>query len=199
MLTKTQEQILAFLLRNPNEQVTIRGIAKRLEKSYTLIYNNIANLEKKDIIIKQSIPPGQVIKLNEFAPIEIFIDIELKIKNEFLKKYSWIHLMVEDILSSTKNLFFTLIVFGSYAKGTQTKNSDLDLLIMVQNKRDIKDIENAINRTYTKIKKSLNFIDAGDFKEMIKNRTELNIGNESRNHHIILYGVEIYCQMLKKG
>ncbi len=198
MFTRTQEQILIFLLSKPEEQLTIRGIAKRLGKSYTLVYNNIAKLEKESIIRKQNVPPGQIITLNEFAPTEIFVDIELKRKKEFLKKYPWVQVMLKDILLSTKNLFFTLLVFGSYAKATQTKSSDFDLLIIVQNKKDIKDVEYAIDRAYTKVKKGLNFVDINDFKEMIKNTNELNIGNEAKKHHIILYGVEVYYQLLKR-
>jgi len=198
MLTQTQEQILIFLLSNPEEQLTIRGIAKRLSKSYTLVYNNIADLEKKDIIRKQNVPPAQIINLNEFAPTEIFVDIELKRKKEFLRKYPWIEVMLEDILGSTKNLFFILLIFGSYAKGTQTTKSDIDLLAIVQNKKDIKEIENSIHKAYTKVKKALNFVDINDFNEMIKNTNELNIGNEVKKHHAILYGVEVYYQLLKR-
>ncbi|MBA3064474.1 HTH domain-containing protein, partial [Candidatus Woesearchaeota archaeon] len=164
MFTRTQEQILIFLLSKPEEQLTIRGIAKRLGKSYTLVYNNIAKLEKESIIRKQNVPPGQIITLNEFAPTEIFVDIELKRKKEFLKKYPWVQVMLRDILLSTKNLFFTLLVFGSYAKATQTKSSDFDLLIIVQGKKDIKDVEYAIDRAYTKVKKGLNFVDINDFR-----------------------------------
>lgn len=198
MLTKTQEQILAFLLSNPEEQLTIRGIAKRLGKSYTLVYNNIADLEKKDIIKKQDVPPGKIITLNEFAPIHIFIDVELKRKKEFLRKYPWIEVMLEDILKSTTNLFFILLVFGSYAKGAQTTKSDLDLLVIVQGKRDIKEIEDVIRKVYTKVKKASNFIDINDFKEMLLNPNALNIGNEARKNHIILYGIEEYYQLLKR-
>lgn len=198
MLTKTQEQILAFLLGNPEEQLTIRGIAKRLSKSYTLVYNNIANLKKNGIIIKKEVPPGQIISLNEFAPTHIFISIELKRKKELLKSHPWIELMLEDILASTKSLFFILLVFGSYAKGTQTAKSDLDLLIIVQNKKDIKEIEDSVQKAYTKVKKGLNAIDINDFKEMVLNPNALNIGNEARKHHIILYGTEEYHQLLNK-
>ncbi len=198
MLTPTQERILAFLLSHPEEQVAIRGIAKRIKKSYTLVYNNLAKLENKGIILKKSVPPAQIVALNEFAPAEIFVDIELKRKQEFLKKYPWAQLMLEDIWSSTKNLFFILLVFGSYAKEKQTKDSDIDLLAIVRDKRDIKDIDNAINHAYTKVKKGLNFADVNDFKEMIKNTNELNIGNEARKYHIILYGAEAYYQLLKR-
>ena len=197
-MTKTQEQILSFLLSKPEEQLTIRGIAKRLNKSYTLVYNNIADLEKKGIIKKQDVPPAKVITLNEFAPTEIFIDIELKRKKELLQKHPWIQLMLDDILTATKNLFFILIVFGSYAKATQTSKSDLDILIIVQDKKDINDIEDAVYKAYTKTKKGVNIVDISDFKEMIKNTNEMNIGNEAKKHHIILYGVETYYQLIKK-
>jgi predicted DNA-binding transcriptional regulator len=198
MLTKTQEQILSFLLSIPEEQLTIRGIAKRLDKSYTLVYNNVSDLDKKGIIRKHSVPPGQIISLNEFAPAEILVDIELNRRDEFLRKHPWIEVMLNDIFSSTKNLFFIMIVFGSYAKATQTGKSDLDLLIIVQDKKDIKGVESSMHNAYTKVKKGLNFIDIGDFGEMVKNTNELNIGNEAKKHHIILYGAESYYQLLKK-
>lgn len=199
MLTKTEEQILVFLLSNPEERLTIRGIAKRLGKSYTLVYNNIADLDKKKIIRKQDVPPGQIISLNEFAPTNIFIEIELKRKKEFLQKYPWIQVMLEDILMYSSNLFFVLLVFGSYAKGTKTAKSDLDLLIIAQNKGYINEIENAIRKAYTKVKKSLNFADINDFEEMIKNPNKLNIGNEAKKFHIVLYGLEEYYQLIKRA
>lgn len=199
MLTKTQEQILAFLLNKQERQVTIRGLARKLDKSYTLVYNNLLSLEKNQLIIKNSIPPAQIINLNEFAPAEVFIEIELKRKNIFLKKYPWIKIMLDDILTSLKNIFFIILVFGGYAKGDQTANSDLDLLIIVQNKKEIREIENCVNRAYTKVKKGVNFVDISDFEEMIKNTNELNIGNEAKKNHIILYGTEPYYQILKKA
>ncbi len=198
MLTKTQEQIIAFLLSHPEEKLTIRSISRRLNKSYTLVYNNIHGLEKDNLITKESVPPAQIVKLNEFAPMDTFVEIELKRKKEFLGEHLWIRLMLEDVLSSAKNLFFIMLVFGSYAKATQTKKSDIDLLVIVQDKKDIKDIENAINKAYARVKKGLNFVDVHDFKEMIKNTNELNIGNEAKKHHIILYGAEEYYQLLKR-
>lgn len=199
MLTRTQEQILVFLLSNPEEQLTIRGIAKRLGKSYTLVYNNISDLERKNIIRKQNVPPAQIITLNEFAPTNIFIDIELNRKRELLQRYPWMHVMLEDILMSIKNLFFILVVFGSYAKGTQTAKSDIDLLIIVPDKKDIREIEDCVRKAYTKVKKGLNIVDVDDFKEMILNPNALNIGNEAKKYHVILYGVEQYYQLLKKA
>lgn len=198
MLTKTQEQILAFLLGNPEQNFTIRGIAKKLNKSYTLVYNNLSDLEKENIIRKEAVPPAQIVLLNEFASTDIFVDIELKRKKTFLQKHSWVKLMLEDILDSAA-CFFILLVFGSYAKEKSTSKSDLDLLIITQDKKDIKEVENAIQRAYTKVKKSPIFVDVNDFKEMVRNPRELNVGNEAKRNHIILYGAEEYYQLLKKA
>ena len=186
-----------WLLSNPEEKATIRGISRKLGKSYTLVYNNIADLEKKEIIKKQSVPPAQIVTLNEYAPLEIFIDIEFKRKNNFLKKHAWIRLMLKDILKNSNNPFFILMVFGSYAKGSQNEKSDLDLLMIVNDKKEIRNAENALQKVYTKVKKSINIVDTEDFKEMIKNTEKLNIGNEAKKHHILLYGIEEYYQIIK--
>ena len=198
MLTKTQEQILVYLLGNQEQQLTIRGLAKKLGKSYTLVYNNLTKLEKSKIIKKQSVPPTKIVTLNEFAPADLLVGLELKRKKEFMDKFPWIQIMLDDILDGIKSPFFTLIVFGSYAKKTHTKKSDLDLLVIVENKKSIKEIENAIQNTYTKVKKGLNFVDIDEFKEMIQNPQKFNIGNEARKHHIILHGAEAYYQILNQ-
>ncbi len=198
MLTKTQEKILGFLLRNTEEQITIRGLAKRLKKSYTLVYNNLKNLEKKEFITKQSVPPAIIIRLHEHIPPHILIDIELKIKRDFLIKYSWVELMYGDILKSVGNPFFIFMIFGSYAKETQTKRSDIDLLIITQNKKQIKESESIVGKMYSKIKKNIIIVDMNDFKEMISQPNVFNVGNEAKKHHIILYGVEQYYQIIKR-
>ena len=197
MLTKTQEHILVFLFNNHEGKFTIRGIAKRLNKSYTLIYNNIADLCKKKIIEKESVPPAQIIMLSEFAPIEVFIDIEFKKKRSLLMDCPWIKIMLKDMLMAAKNYFFILLVFGSYAKGNQTQKSDIDLLVIVQDKKDIKKIEDKFYGVYSKVKKGLNFVDISGFRDMVKNTNEFNIGNEAKRNHIILHGIEEYYQIIK--
>ncbi len=198
MLTKTQKKILALLLNNPtNEQFSIRGIAKKLGLSYTLTYNNIASLEKQTIIRKIDIPPAQIIAIHDLVPKEILIDVELETRNLFLQKHTWIKVMLDDIMSNVKNPFFTLMIFGSYAKATQTQRSDIDILVIIQNREYVKEIEAAVNKAYTKIKKSLIIVKVDEFKEMILNNTALNVGNEVSKSHIILHGVEQYYQLLK--
>lgn len=196
-LTSTQEQILKLLLDKSEEKYSIRGIAKALNKSYTLTYNNVQELLKTGILETRSIPPAQIISLNEHTPTEIVIEIEMKITQDFLKKHSWIELYAKDILNATESHFFIMLVFGSYAKGTQTKNSDIDILIIAPTKKEIKKLEQAAQQ-YTKARKNIVIVDTANFEEMIKNPKVLNVGNEAKKHHILLYGVEQYYQIINK-
>ena len=197
MLTQTQEQILAFLLENQEEDNTIRGISRKLNKSYTLVYNNISDLEKKEIVKKKSVPPVQIITLSNMVPVEMLIEIELKRKEKFLKKHPWIRLMLKDIMKNSSNPFFILIVFGSYDKPLQNEKSDLDLLVIFNVREEINILRNTIQQIYTKVKKSLNIVDINDFKEMLSNPEKFNIGNESKKNHILLYGTEQYYNIIR--
>jgi predicted nucleotidyltransferase len=156
----------------------------------------LLELEKEEIIIKQPVPPAQIISLNNHAPIDLFIEIEFKIKSNFLQKHSWAKLMLKDIMKNIRMPFFIIMVFGSYAKGSQDSKSDIDLLMVVNEKDEIKNAEDMIQNAYTKIKKSINVVDLENFLEMLKNPEKLNIGNEAKKNHVLLHGAESYYQIV---
>lgn len=195
MLTKTQEDILKFLIKNSEEKNTIRSIAKKLGKSYTLTYNNIASLEKSGIISKETIGNTKIIGLSKKISPDLITEIEIKIKNDFLKKNTWCSLLTKDIIENSPTKFFILLIFGSYAKDKQNEKSDLDILAIVQNKEEIKNMREIILNTHTPIKKSPIVITVEDFKEMISQPEKFNIGNEAKKSHILLYGIEQYYQV----
>ena len=167
MATETQLEIIGYLI-NQEDPLTIRGIARNLGKSYPLVYNNIEDLHKKEIIYKKNVPPAHIISLNYNAPVQIFIEAETKRKEKFLKINKWLHLFQNDIVSSAETTFFTLLIFGSYAKNKQTSKSDLDILVIVPEKKNIKSMETAIKNIYTKTKKHCVVVNEQNFLEMIR-------------------------------
>ena len=197
MMTKTQEQILKLLLSKPEEHLSMRQIARLLGKSYALTYNNIQKLIKTEIVRTKDVPPAQIVSLSDQAPTSVLVDIERKRTDDFLVKHAWLSLYRKDILSAVESPFFVMIVFGSYAKGTETKGSDLDIFIIAPAKEDIPALEK-VAQQYTKAKKGIVVVDVHGFLEMIKNQNTLNVGNEARKHHILLYGAETYYELLKK-
>jgi len=197
MLTKTQEDILKFLLEHSEEKNTIRGIARKLGKSYTLTYNNIALLDKIGAVSKETVGNTKVIEISKRISSDTLIEIELKRKKEFFTKNSWCELLAGDIIKNYPNPFFILLIFGSYAKNKQNEKSDIDLLAIVKNKSEIKALQEVILGEYAKVKKSLIVVDIEDFREMISHPEKFNVGNEAVKNHILLYGAESYYNLIK--
>lgn len=96
---------------------------------------------------------------------------------KLLKKHPELGVIIEDIL---KNCGEPLVVlFGSYAKGTAKKDSDIDIYIGAKNRKTKEKIE----ALHSKIKVKLGDFDLNDYliKEIVKN-------------HIILKGVEDFYE-----
>lgn len=139
-------------------------------------------------------------KLNLLAKNKI-IDFVNEGKNKvyFLKKdnplISQILMFIENyktfsFLSKNERLSFIFerikepcIIFGSYAKGSRDKDSDIDLVIFSNNK---KEIEKSISLAPVEI--HLQFTSLGKFKEDLKNKNPLAI--EIAKNHIIIYELD---------
>lgn len=196
-LTQTQQAIVRLLIEKPEGRFSIRQIARVLGKSYTLTYHNIQDLINKNFAARESVPPAQIIRLHDRAPIHLLVETEQGRAYEFRNRFPWCDLYLTDVLKEAPHSFFILLVFGSYAKGTSTKGSDLDTLIIIPHNGEIPSFENAA-RQYTKVKKNVIVITHDDFLGMIQNPTKFNVGNEVKKAHIILYGAEAYYQLLEK-
>ncbi|MDP3026800.1 MAG: nucleotidyltransferase domain-containing protein [Nanoarchaeota archaeon] len=89
------------------------------------------------------------------------------------------------------------IIFGSYAKGNYTKDSDIDILLVFQKVESGKEIENTARRismrTNTKI--SPVYVDYNNFEKNFLNK-EHDFSREIRQDAIIIIGVEYYYKLL---
>ncbi len=197
-ITGTQTEIIAYLI-NQGKPQNIRGLARALKKSYSLVYNNLEDLRKRDIISKQDLPPIQIISLNRSVPSDLILIAERKRTEVFLDRYKWLQLYLKDILSQAESSFFVLLVFGSYAKQKASPKSDLDLLGIVPKIEDLEPMESVLSKVYTKTKKQIVVITERDFLEMIKKPQEFNLGNEAVKHHLLLYGSEQYYSLFRKA
>ena len=193
MLTPTQKDILCLLFKNKEKSWSILALTKQLKKSYPLVFNNIKHLENREILRKEAIGPSQIIRIHEKTPRSLFLEIELERRERFFKKHPSIKVFVSEFLKHAEHPFFILLLFGSYAKGEEKKDSDLDLILITKTKEDT--LEKNLRQTYMKVKKSLIHIDAQDWKEMRKNTREMNVGNEAEKEKIILYGIEQFYHL----
>ncbi len=96
--------------------------------------------------------------------------------------------------------FFILIVTGSYAKKTQTKKSDLDVMIICDDSVDPKSIEAEIDfeSRMSTPQVHLYVFRKKDFLEMLTN-DEQNYGKEVARNNLIFFGGDTYFNILNEA
>lgn len=197
MLTNTKEKQIEWILTHPDDKVTISGLSVASGTAYPQTYNNVQDLVQERIFVTENIGSAKIVTINPDAPIDVLLSIEAKRKQQFLEKYTWAKLMIDDLLRYTGEYFFILTVFGSYAKGKETLKSDLDLLVIVPAQDYISLFETALSKVYTKTKKDITVVTKDEFVEMIKNN-KFNVGTEAKKYHLLLYGAEQWYNIVKK-
>ncbi|MBS1266862.1 MAG: hypothetical protein MAG795_00831 [Candidatus Woesearchaeota archaeon] len=170
---------------------------KLKKKSYNWTYNAIQKLSKHILKLEKK-GNTNLISLNLDNQNTINYLSFLDKKEAFSKEIPVVDDMIKSI--SKKTPFFTLLVTGSYAVGNQRKNSDIDVVIIIDDQMNektlipyIKDISrlSLIEIDYHVIKKS-------DFYKMLINEEE-NFGKELFRKHLLFYGVDSYYQIIKEA
>ncbi|MEK6857673.1 MAG: nucleotidyltransferase domain-containing protein [Nanoarchaeota archaeon] len=203
MITKLQQKIIAVFAGNILEKHTIRRLSQIIKKNYRNTYESVQDLIKNKILVKKRIGRADVCSLdlsqeNSINPVIIAEDLR---KLEFKKKYSGINILLNELNSKFEKYtsFFCLIVFGSYASMTAREKSDLDLLIIINNYKNKNDFIKEINASQITSIVKINpiVILEKEFKDMLGDKKEINVGKETLKKHIIFFNSELYWQLVK--
>ena len=131
MLTKvnnTDLRILSLFTKGYEKEYYIREVEKLLEVSSRTALVTLAKLEKKGIL--ESKTKGKIkiytIKKSSLSREYLLLTEQYK-KIQFLEKN---HLVNEVLEKADEFMQGIVIIFGSYAKGIQKGDSDLDLFIV---------------------------------------------------------------------
>lgn len=193
LFTKTEIAVMELFVSKILDSFTIREVSRLIKKDLKIVHTSIKRLIKKGFIIKDK---HNALRLNYQMNIQDLGYVENIRKEHFFRKNNLIKVHIGNFLNKTKNHFFILLIFGSYAAGKQNKMSDIDLLAVLP-EVDPKFERELKASLSTSIKKfDINVISEESFREMLQKRDELNIINETFNSHIILYGAEQYYSLL---
>ena len=186
--------VIKFLIEKRTEELNIRKISKALRMDYKNIHSIIKRLEKELIIKIETFGQSSRVKLiPQISPL--IFEAEYLRKQEILKDKN-LTVMLNDFQNNLKSKLYVLLLFGSYAKKTQTKNSDIDLMFIVPDGK-----EESFEKETNRIAKSLplpihNLVfSEKQFLEMI-NSKESNVGQEALKTNIILHGIEAYYERI---
>lgn len=177
-----KHKIINYLGKNIKKAYTMHELSRLLKIPYASFYRTIQQMT--DLLIIKNIGKSKTIKLNVKNPI---IKAYLTISSEQEKKeYLQENPIIKKICSEIKTNEVVLL-FGSYAKKTNTEKSDIDLLII--NKYDNKKFSFSKHELLYRIKINPIFITKKELRLMLKAEEE-NIGKQALNNHIILNNPE---------
>ena len=186
-----KHKIVNHLGKHPNKKYTMHELSKELDIPYASFYRTINSI--KDLLIIEEVGKSKIIALNKQnqvvkSHLVVSSDEERK---DYLKKYPIISKIYHEL-----NIDSIVVLFGSYAKKTQTQRSDIDLLII--NKKGKKTISFSKYELLYKIKINPIFITKKEFKLMLKDKEE-NVGKQALYSHIILNNPEGFWECAFNG
>ncbi len=182
-------------LEKRHKGIHLREISRLVKTGLPNAKRFIDILEKEKVIRKQKEANLLKIYLRESQKTiaylkqtnnEKFALLPVKIQNAIM-----------DFLNELEIKPLLAVIFGSYAKGNFTKESDVDILLVFQKLENAREIENTAKRismrTNTKI--SPVYLEYNNFEKNFLDKNH-DFSKEIRQDVIIMLGVEIYYHLL---
>lgn len=178
--------ILKILLDHKEDKFTIRKISEILKINYRIAYERVMVLEKEGLLKITRVGNSKICEFTYKFDNKVY-ETEYLRRQELLRNKDF--LVIYNRLAEL-NFAFIALVFGSYAKGTSNKHSDIDILTIGGND---KEINTAISLLPDKI--HLTTLSYDEFNRMAKSR-EFTVVSEAMKNSIILIGKEEYYRLL---
>ncbi len=197
MITKKQAIIFRQFAANIFKEYTLKELkAAAGERSNNAMAIAINKFKEEHLIIERSVGRSKLYSLNlENSLVPSYLAL---IGTESLpeKAKSAISLVRKEVEAYTS--FFSIVVFGTYAEGKQSKSSDLDIAVLVE--KDIKNIQMALKASEDKslLRLDAHAISRKEFLEMLKTDEE-NLGKQIARKHIAVHNPEIFYSLLQQG
>lgn len=206
MNQETLIKIIGLLRNSLDRGLTILKISKTLKIGYDPAHNHITEMNKQNIITINKVGNAKQCSLNlkNDKARNLLQEADLIKVESVYKENPKIKNILETLINKLTEKYIaemqSIVLFGSYAKGTQKKDSDIDILFIVndlKNKQLREDIERGCSSfEYShNIKISPIITDIIEFKKMLASK-ELNVGKEAREYGISLYGSEKFWRIL---
>ncbi len=196
MLKKEYEVLLQFI-KEPWRKLTFKDV-KRLsgKKSESYVYNVLKRYVKQGILQEERAGNIVLYSLNlKSLKTQAYAGIISEYASWNKKHIPYRNL--EKLASKMPTTFYTFIVTGSYAKGTQKEDSDIDVVIIIDDAAKPK-------RVYAELRMEcelsipqvhLYVFKESEFLAMLLNK-EANYGKEIAKNSLFFFGAEYYYRIM---
>lgn len=188
MITQNEIKILVCFFPKLNS-LTSKEIEDKSGLSHETTFRILKGLVEKKYLVEKKIGKTNVYELVKDRDLiyQVFVSYMTKKRLDFKEKHLLLYKRLYEFLNEL-NLEGSAVIFGSYAKGTQTKNSDIDLLC-VTNKKDIQNIVQIFRTKYNIIIQPV-VVKISDFKNIKKDN--LQFWMDLIEYGIILDGLDLF-------
>lgn len=198
MISNEKIRLLNVWRINVFNELSITEIMKESrKKTKTWLFNSLKLLVKNNILKSTRKANLDIYRLNLSSPLSLQMLQYLEAQDNL--NFSQLNI-ISEIIEKIPIKNCAIIVFGSYAVNKQTKDSDLDICILIENKeieKRIKPYVNEIKLNYP-VKIDEHYIRFDDFVKMLL-REEENIAKQIFIKHRLFYNADIYYQLLKEA
>lgn len=197
MNTDCEQKIMEVVLPQPYKNYSIRQMSTLIKRSYALTHAAVGSLVKKKMVITQRIGNSIACRLNLSAEPQLLAMSSLELSHHFLQKVPFAF-VIDELKEKLHDAFYILLVFGSYAKRKNTKDSDLDLLFVIQQEQDIENFKRKIKvvLSSTNIKIEFEVVILTWLMDMFQQKN--SVGREVLECSIVLYGAEQYYTLVRQ-
>lgn len=182
-------RIINFLGKNAETAFTMHELSQQTKIPYATFYRT--NKTMTDLITTTRAGKATLVQLNQQNPLtkHYLIISSKEEKDDYAKKQPIIKKISDEIPSGK----YSVVLFGSYAKGTQTTKSDIDILVI--NEKGERKPDFSRYETIFRIKINPIYVTPKEFSAMLK-ETEENVGKQALKNHIILYNSELFWNLV---
>jgi len=194
---RTELRIISLLARNTERKLTINEIANLLDEYYSLVHRLVNRLIDEGVVLKEKAGKSYLCSMNlgnEKAAILTQLS-EIEKRDEFYNSNKELKIILEDFVKSAGLTLnpISIVLFGSHAKGTATKESDIDILLVSESKTGIDKIAKGV---YAKYGTEISVI-AMTPQDLKKQKDKALIKEIIRDHYV-LYGAEKFVNIVLK-
>jgi len=176
--------------------MTIKEIIERTDYSYERVNTALKSLVEKGIVQEKKVGKTLVYfpDLNNLYVESMgFNAYMLEKEIEFIKKHRTIYHAIKEI---EKNPYiWEVILFGSYSKGLETKQSDIDIICIASKKEEVKRFLDSLRHKYN-IKFTPIILPLHEFPNIKKDNPEL--WNDLKMYGIVFKGGDSFYYWMYK-
>ena len=148
------DRVLEVFFKEPIKIHFIKEISKKISLAHTSVRNHVREIEKNGLIMKKHAKPFDGFISNRESERFLF-------EKQIYNLYSLFEVKMELVLKLAPK---AIILFGSYQKGEDIEESDIDLLVISKVKKEV-----VLEKYEKKLERKIHITFIGDIAELEKN------------------------------